>query len=331
MNLSRKTNPTVAITGSTGHVGSVLIPMLDQQGFKLRCLYRKETPSMESRNVTWVKGDLREELQIEELLRGCEVMIHCAGVVSVGEDNKKEVAEVNIEGTRRLVRACQGKDIRFIHISSSTATHATGPNRVLDERSPLVDSHEFHYAWTKARAEEIISEAVLNEGLDGIILRPTALIGPPDWQPSRFGRVILDLHAGRIPMISSAGYDLLDIRDFCQTAINSIELGQPGEIYLTGGEYHTIREVAELANPGKAPTVVPLDLLIALLPLINLYARFFRLPWPVNRESLLTLKKAPRRVDSSKAIKKLKHHVRPLAQSVSDLIEWKKNETADDK
>ncbi len=330
MNLSTKSNPMVAVTGSTGHLGSALIPMLEEQGFRLRCLYRKEKPGTVSDGVTWVKGELREEHSIEELLRGCEVLIHCAGVVSVGEDNKEEVAQVNIEGTGKLVQACEKKDIRFIHISSSTATYSKKPGQALDEKAPLVDSREFYYGWTKARAEEIVKEAVLKKGLDGIILRPTALVGPPDRQPSRFGRVIFDLHEGRLPMISNGGYDLLDIRDFCQTVINSIELGEAGEVYLTGGSFHSIREVAQLARPEKIPPVISVDLLLALLPLIRLYDRLFQLPWPINRESLLTLKRAPRIVDSSKAKQKLRHKVRPLSESVSDLIQWKKKQMTHD-
>lgn len=330
MNTSTNRNPMVAVTGSSGHVGSALIPLLDAQGYRMRCLYRKVKPETEAQNVTWVKGELREANSIEELLRGCEVLIHCAGVVSVGEDNREEVAQVNIEGTRKLVQACENKDIRFIHISSSTATYSNNPDQALDEKAPLVDSREFYYGWTKARAEEIVAEAVLAKGLDGVILRPTALVGPPDRQPSRFGRVIFDLHEGRLPMISNGGYDLLDIRDFCQTVINSIALGEAGEVYLTGGSFHSIREVAKLARPERIPPVISVDLLMALLPLIRLYSRYFRLPWPINRESLLTLKRAPRRVDSSKAIKKLNHKVRPLNESVSDLIKWKKKQLEND-
>ena len=41
-------------------------------------------------------------------------------------------------------------------------------------------------------------------------------------------------------MISSGGYDLLDIRDFSQTVINSLKRAPTGEIYLTGGQFHTL-------------------------------------------------------------------------------------------
>jgi dihydroflavonol-4-reductase len=318
-----KTRPLVAVTGSTGHVGSVLIPMLIRQGYTAKGLYRKGRPLPESENVIWIKGDLRKEAHIEELLTGCSVLIHCASVISVGEDNKEEVYQVNVEATRNLVQSCLEKGIRLIYISSSTATFPEPTNLVLDENAPLVDTPEFYYGWTKAQAERLIRAAVLKQGLDAVILRPTALVGPPDRQPSRFGRVIFDLHDGRLPMISSSGYDLLDIRDFCRTVINSIELGMTGEVYLTGGEFYSMKKLAALACPSRIPTVIPLNLLIALLPLIHLYDRFFPLQWPINRESLLTLKRAPKKVDSSKAVRHLKHEVRPLEQSVSDLIEWR--------
>lgn len=316
----------ISITGSTGHLGSVLIPMLLEQGYALRCLYRKENYLLGSKCLSWIQGDLREDSVLAELLRNSDLLIHCASVISVGEDNQNEVYQVNVESSRRLIGQCLKNQVRLIYISSSTATIPEESGKRLDENSPLVDSKEFFYGWTKARAEELVKDAVLKEGLNAIILRPTALVGPPDRRPSRFGKTIFDLHHGRLPMISSGGYDLLDIRDFSQTVINSIDMGQKGEVYVTGGNYHTMKALASMVNRNKKLPVVSVNLLIGLLPLIELYSRFFPLRWPVNRESLLTLKTAPKYVDSSKAAEQLLHRTRPLEESVRDLIEWKNKE-----
>ena len=198
------------------------------------------------------------------------------------------------------------------------------PARVLDEKAPLVTSEEFFYGWTKARAEELVMRAVSTDGLDAIILRPTALIGPPDEQPSRFGRTILDLYTGKLPMISSGGYDLQDIRDFSQTVINSLDKAEKGEIYVTGGKFYSLKELAQIVNPSRVPFVISIDLLLILLPLIRLYQKFVPLRWPINRESLMAMKESPNKVDSSKAIQQLGHQCRPLQESVHDLIEWMK-------
>jgi dihydroflavonol-4-reductase len=73
--------------------------------------------------------------------------------------------------------------------------------------------------------------------------------------------------------------------------------------------------------------VISLDLLLGLLPVIRIYEKVFSLRWPINRESLLTIKKAPKKVDSSKARKALAHACRPLEESVRDLIEWNQRST----
>ena len=316
----------VAVTGSTGHLGSVLIPMLCEQGYNLSCLYRVNKLSLESERLTWVQGDLRDDHGLDALLEGASVLIHCAGVISIGEKNQKEVSEVNVQGTEKLIASCVERKIRLIYIGSSTATVPQGEERILDENAPYVTSKEFFYGWTKACAEKSVLEAVRKEGLDAIILRPTALIGPPDAGPSRFGRTILDLYQGKLPMISTGGYDLLDIRDFAQTVINSMSLGKTGEVYLTGGRFHTLRELAEAVNPSRVPASVSIDLLLFMLPLIELYQKIVPLRWPINRESLLTVKRGPLKVISDKAEQNLGHQCRPLKDSVKDLIGWAKKE-----
>jgi dihydroflavonol-4-reductase len=317
----------IAFTGSTGHLGSVLIPMLIEQGYLLNCLYRRNRLSLESSDIEWVKGDLKEAEKLESLFKDAYALIHCASVISIGEDNQDDLYEINVNATQKLIDHCVEKKARLVYISSSTATLPDNPERVLDERSPRIQSKEFFYGWTKARAEELVLSAVADQGLDAIILRPTALIGPPDEQPSRFGRTILDLYTGKLPMISSGGYDLVDIRDFSQTVINSLKKAQKGEVFVTGGKFYSLKELAEAVNPSRIPPVISIDLLLVLLPLIRLYQKFVPLRWPINRESLMAIKQGPSRVDSSKAVEQLSHQFRPLQESVRDLIGWmKKND-----
>ena len=315
----------IAVTGSTGHLGSVLIPMLLEQGYWVSCLFRKDKLDLESSQINWVQGQLHESNRLESLLEGASVLIHCASLISVGVGNNKEVLSVNVEGTQNLIDLCLKKKIRLVYISSSTATLPAKGKKTLDAKSSRVSSQAFYYGWTKAQAEQKILEAVDEKGLEAHILRPTALLGPPDWKPSRFGRTIQDLYTGKLPLISSGGYDLLDIRDFSQTVINSLNKGRNGEIYLTGGKFYSLKKLASLVNPSRVPPVISIDLLLFILPLIRLYQKFVPLRWPINRESLMTIKRGPEIVDSSKAEKYLDHRTRPLEESINDLILWMKN------
>ena len=72
-------------------------------------------------------------------------------------------------------------------------------------------------------------------------------------------------------------------------------MGKKGRIYLTGGQYLSLKELSKLVNSDKIPPSIPVDFLILILPLINLYDKLFKLKWPVSRESLYTLKFSPKK------------------------------------
>ena len=99
-------------------------------------------------------------------------------------------------------------------------------------------------------------------------------------------------------------------------------MGKKGRIYLTGGQYLSLKELSKLVNPDKIPPSIPVDFLIFILPLIKLYDKLFNLKWPVSRESLYTLKFSPKKMDSSRAIKELLHQPRPIKHTIEDLIKW---------
>ena len=125
-----------------------------------------------------------------------------------------------------------------------------------------------------------------------------------------------------MPAITSGGYNLVDVRDLSQTIINSIDKGKNGETYLVGGEYISVKEIAKAANPTKIPIQISLDVLLILMPFINVYQKLFKLKQPVTKESIVTLKLAPKNMDISKAQKELNHTCRPIKESITDFIEW---------
>ena len=126
----------------------------------------------------------------------------------------------------------------------------------------------------------------------------------------------------RDPAISTGGYNIIDVRDLSQTTIRSISKGKKGEVYLVGGHYISIRDIAKLANQTRFLPCISVDFLIVILPLIHLFAKLYPLKWPITKESLMTLKYAPKKVDASKAIENLGHKIRPISETINDLIHW---------
>jgi dihydroflavonol-4-reductase len=267
-----------------------------------------------------------DQYAVDLLIQNANVIIHCASLISVGNQEKKEIYNINVNGTKYILKACQDKNIRFIYISSSAAVKETIGTAVFDENRPYKTENDFNYDWSKAVSEQLVLEAVKTKNLDAIILRPTAIVGPPDLTPSYFGQTIMDLASLKIPFIISGGYNLVDVRDVSQTIINSIDLGVSGEIYLVGGSYFSLKQILKIVNSDRKYVRFPLDLIILLLPIIKMYQKIFTFKWLITKESLMTLKRAPKKVDSSKAVKYLNHQIRPGSETINNLMEWFKKE-----
>jgi len=312
----------IAVTGGTGHLGRNLIEMLLQQGQKVNALKRTAETPFEHTDLNWIQGDLSDQRALNSLLEQSTALIHCASAISLGELDQDLVYKVNVTGTSNLINACSGRNIKFIYISSSTAAKDPADNGLFDENSPYRTDPKFYYALTKSIAEKLVLQAVETQQINACIIRPTAIIGPTDHIPSRFGQTILDLSKGKLPFITDGGYNIIDVRDLSQTIINSISMGKKGRVYLAGGDYISLKELAKIVSPSKIPLSIPVDLLLSFLPLINIYDKLFHLKWPVTRESLITLKFSPKNIDSSRAIRELGHQTRPIKQTLDDLVTW---------
>ena len=317
-----KNSKFIAVTGGTGHLGINLIKELLSQNFNVKALIRHASYPFIHENLTWIEGDLDNIKALEKLVDDCHAIIHSASAISLGEKDQGLVYHVNVTGTQNLLKVCLKKPIRFLYISSSTVVEDPIKDELFNEDRPYRVDKSFYYAWTKAVAEQQVLEHESNQNLDACIIRSTAIIGPQDFAPSPFGRTILDLHLGNLPFITDGGYNLIDVRDLVTTIISSISRAKKGSIYLVGGEYLSLKKLAKMTGKSKVPNSISIDLLVVLLPIIRVYDKLFPLKWPISKESLITLKNAPKNMDCSKAITELGHKNRPLQETINDLILW---------
>lgn len=153
-----KTMPqTIAITGTTGFVGSNFLNLAVREGYQLRALTRR--PQDARPRVEWIEGSLSDPDSLLRLADGADALVHIAGVVNAPDRAGFETG--NVAGTLAVVEAAKKMGIRrFVHVSSLAASH---PDLSI-------------YGETKAKAEKIIGTS----GLDWTIVRPPAIYGPGD-------------------------------------------------------------------------------------------------------------------------------------------------------
>ena len=271
---------TVVVTGASGHVGANLVRELLDRGDRVRVLIHRNSAALEDLDVEAVPGSVLDPSSLRTAFEGAEIVYHLAAVISIAGDPNGTVRAVNADGAENVARAALECGIgRMVHCSSVHAFNMRLGDKMLDETAPrAADDPRKHFAYDRSKAEgERRVRGVIAEGLDAVILHPTGVMGPFDFEPSRMGRVFLKLYQRTLPSLVGGGFDFVDVRDVVQGLIAAAQRGRSNESYLLSGHYREVAELAAMAQEvtGKKPPrlVVPIWLARLGVPVMRLVAR----------------------------------------------------------
>ncbi|AEH45611.1 NAD-dependent epimerase/dehydratase [Thermodesulfatator indicus DSM 15286] len=174
--LPKKTK--VLVTGATGFIGCRAAEILRlREGFEVRAVVRNpgKAARLARLDVEMVQFDLEQDKGFDELVEGCDAVIHCAVGTAYGDP--KKIFNVTVEGTRKLARAAFKKGVKhFIHVSSM-AVYGSKISGLIDESFPLKPDSESVYGKSKAKAEHVV-QYYAKKGLPAVIFRPARVFGP---------------------------------------------------------------------------------------------------------------------------------------------------------
>jgi nucleoside-diphosphate-sugar epimerase len=247
---------TVAITGATGFIGTSLLQQLLTKNFQVRALTRRT--QREVKGVEWVQGDLSNIQSLNDLTKGVDYVIHCAG--QVRGRSLDDFLVGNCEGTLNLVKsaASQSKSPRILMISSLAA------------REPELS----WYSKSKRRGEEVLINNAAN--MKWSIFRPSAVYGPGD---KELAPLLKMTRSGVLPISGNpdSRFGLIYVDDLVNAIITWIETEVPGnEIYElddgTDGGYDSqlVREIARKVWGHPVYIISVPVLLLRLFAIINL-------------------------------------------------------------
>jgi dihydroflavonol-4-reductase len=317
----------VTVTGGSGHIGTNLVRALLAAGHRVTVLHRSWCPSLAGLDVMHVHGDVRDAGAVERGVAGAEAVFHLAARVIIEADRDGAVRVINHGGTVQVTRACLRAGVgRLVHFSSIHALEHDPWDQPLDETRPLVDEARARaYDASKAAAERAVAEAV-RDGLDAVVVCPTAVLGPEDHEPSALGGVVLKIARRRLPAMLDAGFDWVDVRDVVAGAIAALERGRRGERYLLSGRWAHFRDltraVADAAGVPAPRLESPLWLAGLSAPFATGFARLTGVPPHLTRDSVETLRTSHRAIRHDKAARELGYTARPLAESACDTVAW---------
>ena len=170
----------ILITGGAGFIGSHLalrfadhaeVTVLDD----LRSGYAR---NLEGVRCRFLQGSILDDAALRQAVAGAEEVYHLAAMISVPESVAKptECAELNTEGTRRVLAAALAAGARKVVLASSAAIY--GDNPTVPKLESMPPEPKSPYAETKLAGEHLLEEYRQAHGLGTTSLRFFNVFGP---------------------------------------------------------------------------------------------------------------------------------------------------------
>lgn len=168
---------TILVTGGAGYLGSILVPTLLQQGYKVRVVdnfFFDQNSLMDvaaNPNFDIVRGDVRDERTIKDALKGVDIIIPLAALVGAPLCKLDPLATktINFDAVK-LIGDLASKDQRMLYPTTNSGYGIGEQGKFCTEESPLRPISL--YGETKVEAEKY----VLDRG-NGITFRLATVFG----------------------------------------------------------------------------------------------------------------------------------------------------------
>lgn len=231
----------VCITGGAGFLGVHLCRYLLNKGYSINIIDLAELDAEDVKNkVNEFKGDIRDDKLLQKAFHGCDYIIHAAAALPI-QRTKEKIFGVNVDGTKKVLKAAQKIKAKKVVFISTTAVYGVPKHLPEEETSPL-DPIGF-YGESKLEAEKICIE-FQKKGLPVNIIRPKSFLGP-----ERLGVFELwfeAIYSGNRVFILGNGnnlYQLLSVYDVATAVEKALTTKVSGQVFNIGAEkFGTWRE-----------------------------------------------------------------------------------------
>lgn len=164
----------VLITGSNGFVGSELMYLLEEHGYRVLGIDRAKDTGNRNHPKTLI-GDLNDTSTYDLIDLPIDVIIHCAAAKSDFGISTEEYFADNVTATENVVKFAESLGIHKI-IYYSTVSVYGHQNHAMHESADLLSNTV--YGDTKLQGERVIERWLTsNEANKAIMLRPSVIYG----------------------------------------------------------------------------------------------------------------------------------------------------------
>jgi dihydroflavonol-4-reductase len=272
----------VFVTGGAGFIGRSVCRQLRARGDEVVAVVRDpgRADALHEIGCEVRAGDLSSLEGLTGGMRGCDGVIHLAGMyrVGIGTSERPAMYDANVGATHRVLEAAIACDVpRIIHVSTANVFGDTG-GRIVDEtfRRDVTRGFVSYYDETKYLAH-VAARELMGSGAPILIAMPGTTYGPGD--RSAFGTTLSAAYDGRLRALAlgEVGISPAHVDDVAGGIIAMLQQGRVGESYVLAGPNMRLREVltvaARVGGHALPRITVPTGLLRAFARLGPLVSR----------------------------------------------------------
>jgi len=247
----------ILVTGGAGFIGKHLVRSLLENDDSVTIFDNVSNSTKDSISslvdigAKVIEGDITKLLDIQNAVKDQDIIIHLAAKISVSESikNPAETFQVNVDGTRNVLAACEKNHVKKLIVASSAAVYGEGsPNVKLTEKSKTNPISP--YGESKVKMEQEIREFESKHDIGCIILRFFNIYGigqSPEYAGviTKFMERITQEKPLEIFGDGLQTRDFVAIDDVISSIHNAISFGKSGTYNISSGRVVTIKELAK--------------------------------------------------------------------------------------
>lgn len=323
------------VTGATGLLGNNLVRALLKRNIKVKALVRsveKARKQFGNLPVEFVEGDMLNVDAFSHALQGCDALFHTAAYFRdsyKGGKHWQKLYDTNVTGTERLLQAAYAAGIRRAVHTSSIAVLKGNKDELIDETMSRSESEADDYYLSKIQSEQKVQEFLLQHpDMFIAMVLPGWMFGPGDIGPTSSGQFLLDFIGMKLPGVLPGSFSVVDARDVAEHQLAAITRGRSGERYLAAGNHMNMKSIFQaLASVSgvKAPErKIPLFMLRIIALIYEGYYRVTKKPVLISTSTVKLMEQEQGRTHFShnKSLKELECKFRPVAETLTDTLDW---------
>lgn len=229
----------VAITGATGLLGHHILMRMTEAGVPVVALHRAGKENDLPGNVTRKQADLLDPVSLSEAFEGVDTVIHSAAFVSFHPGRRKEILNVNVNGTHQVVNACLQAGVKNLVYISSVSALGRKSGAVTNEDSTWTGADASDYAESKYLGELEVYRGA-EEGLNVSMVNPSVILSASVL--SRSSATLFDYVWNEKRFYTDGALNYVDARDVAEAVLRLCETPRPGEKFILSAGHLPLRD-----------------------------------------------------------------------------------------